>query len=290
MRSSFAILVASALLAAPAGAVVTGTAIPTTFGGTANALATQTAATQFGDATTPGQGGSELDQLFATCDAAGLHIGITGNIEQNGNALVLFLDTNAATGSNVLNATNASYKISNANGLTFDPGFTPDYAFAVNTFGGTTYVDYANIVDPTQSGFLGSTDVAGAELLANGGNIAIAMNNSNVLGVDGSSAANAATATTGLEMLLNQSAFGITGDSRLLAYVVSGGGDYLSNQFLPGVPAGTGNLGAPGSLNLNQYGVSYVTVKCGNAIPEPGTMALLGAGLLPLLGLRRRRA
>jgi len=48
------------------------------------------------------------------------------------------------------------------------------------------------------------------------------------------------------------------------------------------IPDATNPLTGTWQATLTQTGP-------GGVIPEPGTMALLGAGLLPLLGLRRRR-
>jgi hypothetical protein len=277
-------------LIAPAQAAVDGRDIPSDFGN--SPLAVQTNPTQFGDAVDGSPNGSELDAFYGDLGPAGLSIGLTGNLEANGNALVLLLDT-LDGGSEVLNASNTTFKLTNANGMTFDTGFAPDHAFVFNTFGGTLYTDYADLIDPSRSTYLGATDTAGAALLALGGSALFAMDNSNILGVTGADAAGALTANTGLEMLLDPLAFGVPAgfsNVRMMAYIVSGGGDYLSNQFLPGLPAGSPNLGSPSGVDFRQYeGAQYVSLR-GNAIPEPGTMALLGMGLLPALGLRRRRA
>ena len=48
-------------------------------------------------------GGSELDELYVTSDGEFLYFGITGNLEENGNGIALWLDVNGTdTGENVL--------------------------------------------------------------------------------------------------------------------------------------------------------------------------------------------
>ena len=108
----------------------TGADIPTRFGPT-SLLATQTRPTGFGN------NQSEINQLFARSDGTNLHIGITGNIEQNGNALVLLLDTRAG-GNNTLNYTggDGGNRINELNGDTFDTGFNPDFILDTNNSGG----------------------------------------------------------------------------------------------------------------------------------------------------------
>ena len=74
-------------------------------------------------------------------------------------------------------------------------------------------------------------------------------NNTNAAGVNGNSgtAANSAAALavgTGLELAIPLSAIGYTGGSVQVLADINGGGDgYLSNQFLPGLSVGTGNVG-----------------------------------------------
>jgi len=61
------------------------------------------------------------------------------------------------------------------------------------------------------------------------------------------SAAAADAVTTGMEVSIPLSALGGSGGPFLVLADVNGGGDsYLSNQFLPGLPVGTGNVGGGG--------------------------------------------
>ncbi|HEX7010851.1 MAG TPA: PEP-CTERM sorting domain-containing protein, partial [Phycisphaeraceae bacterium] len=65
-----------------------------------------------------------------------------------------------------------------------------------------------------------------------------------------------------------------------------GGHDFLSNQVLGGLSAGTGNLGEPRNVNFaSQDGDQFFTVL----IPEPASLVLCGIGGL-LLASRCRRA
>ncbi len=47
---------------------------------------------------------------------------------------------------------------------------------------------------------------------------------------------------------------------------------------------------AVGGYELDNHTVGYVTAETGTAVPEPASLALFGAGLLGLLGARRRKA
>ena len=70
--------------------------------------------------------------------------------------------------------------------------------------------------------------------------------------------------------------------------------NYLSNQLLPGLPDGTGNLGgggpysgpASGAFNFGSTPGEYFTVV---QVPEPSTFALLIGGVAGLLWRRGRK-
>ena len=96
MRNTYFAMVAALCLATLAGATPPGTMdgenIKTDFGGTAVAL--QNNHTGFGDYAFTGlTPGNELDELFVAKDSLNLYIGLTGNIEQNGNAFLIFINT-----------------------------------------------------------------------------------------------------------------------------------------------------------------------------------------------------
>lgn len=77
---------------------IDGRNIPSDFAG-GSLLATQRFMTQFGNDDDQGQfgGGSELDQLFADNDGTYLYLGLSGNLQNSGNAVVIFLDVNGAS-------------------------------------------------------------------------------------------------------------------------------------------------------------------------------------------------
>ncbi|HKQ46477.1 MAG TPA: proprotein convertase P-domain-containing protein [Phycisphaerae bacterium] len=113
-----------------------GTGIPAAFGGAANALATQNNHTCFGNATTSLPGtlpGSEMDQLRITNTNSRLKVAVTGNLENNGNAFVLMLDTdNTNTSAAALPVLSTPPPVCGGlDGLKLDAGFTPDYAIVV---------------------------------------------------------------------------------------------------------------------------------------------------------------
>ncbi|HEY3243750.1 MAG TPA: hypothetical protein VGM03_10400, partial [Phycisphaerae bacterium] len=162
MRSHFsrcallAGLTGAMLSAAPPGPL-DGVNIPTDFGAPAQ-LALQSNRTGFGD---QGQiiggltSGSEADALYVRNDDNNLYIGITGNLEVNGNAYLIFIDAdnNGATGQNELKTQGVDgppFTLQNLGQPTSDcmtfgtgtllpAGFGADYVVAVDTFGGTMF-------------------------------------------------------------------------------------------------------------------------------------------------------
>ncbi len=274
-----------------------------------SAVAVQSVETQFGDANPTG--GSELDAAYANVEGGTLYLLLTGNLEANFNKLNIFIDSQAG-GQNVLqnaansggnNPENDGWAAKHA-GMTFDSGFEADYLLTLrNGFGpGARFdIDYAVIggglgnFQAAGDVFAGSLIGSNAAALANG--IGVAHNNSNVGGVlGGTGAANQAAAlavTTGIELAIPLSAIGNPGGVIRVSAMINGSNhDYLSNQFLGGLPAGTGNLGGDGAggfngtvgqINLNNFGGSqYFRIL----IPEPASLALLGCAML---FVRRRR-
>lgn len=91
-RRSIALAAAGGAVSMATPPVIDGRNIPAEFGA---AVATQRFQTHFADHTDGSQfgEGSELDQLFITNDAERLYIGVTGNLKNDGNAIMIFLDT-----------------------------------------------------------------------------------------------------------------------------------------------------------------------------------------------------
>ena len=119
------------------------------------------------------------------------------------------------------------------------------------------------------------------------GGLEIGFNDSNAVGVNGNagtaaSATAADAVTTGFEFGIPLSALGnpAAGSSILvLADINSNLDNYLSDQFLPGLPAGTANLGAggayagplPGAFNLSGLPDNWFSVS----VPAKATPVIL---------------
>lgn len=256
-------------------------------------LGVQDTPTAFGDATGGGQdsaGGGELDSMWASLSGGTLDVSIAGNIEGNFNKMLIFLDTKAG-GENTLlndNVMGGFNEINNMAGMTFDAGFAPDYAVQFEIGGGFFSVRMADLQGNTggdiwTGGGPGDLPLANA---AGGFGVTFGWDNSNVLGVDGASAAGALTATTGFELSFDTAtAFGdgALASVGMMAIYGNAGLDFMSNQVLGEAGlGGAGNLGGPGAVDFNQFaGNQFAT------IPAPASMALLGIG--GLVALRRRR-
>ncbi len=258
--------------------VIDGLNIPAEFG-VSDLVASQDTPTSFGDhPQNPdlNTAGSELDQLFAGSDRS-LEIAITGNLEPNGNNLVIFLDTLPEQGEGLTNALDAN--AGRISGLATDKiPLDADYALVINNWQGTIYVDLIDLINNTST-YIGANGTnTGEGILENGGPVVgweVALNNTNVVGVDDDGfndpiiqQANAATATTGFEIKIPLSAIGAPADaSTVCLFAVITGGGYLSNQFLPaGVGGGWSNFGNP-PVDLTAYGYSCLPVVIHNPPP-----------------------
>ena len=230
-------------------------------------LATQTIATGYGDDTDPDPtsgGGSELDQLIFADAGNGdsLVLAITGNLESSfqnlfGNGFVIFLDSERG-GENTLGAYpgagfGGARFVAGLAGTTFDPGFEPDHAIVVNASGtlDSYFVDHVTLRN-RYSRFVGQGDLTEPTLffdVLNRTGWSVAFDNSNTAGVAGDPAGppdpNAATATEGLQLLLDRADLGIApGETFRAMVVLSSGGNpsFVSNHTLPPLPDNTPNL------------------------------------------------
>ena len=220
-------------------------------------LTTQDSPTGYGNATGGAQnsaGGSELDQMFADIVNGKLELGITGNLEGNYNKMWIFFDA-VDGGENILAGDNQSggfNQISGLTGLTFPTGVTMDHGLELEVgdgFYGVRFFDLITntAVDVATGGGYADfplSDVTGAK------GVDFGWNNANVLGVDGESAADASTATSGFEFQIDllEAFNGSQGDINIVAMVSNGNGDHLSNQILPGINGS--NPGTPSGVTL----------------------------------------
>jgi alpha-amylase len=241
----------------------------------------QTVQTGFGDNTdsTPdgNSGGSELDQLFVSSTTTTLSLGVAGNLEPNGNAIILMFDTNGlAGGANVLDGTGATStwlgsQSNSAAGTKLPTGFTADIVLEVQahtpnqtltlyayTFGADGKLASEDTVGNVEAnpGFPTTGTITGT---VNGASYTfqVALDNSHTGPVAaGSSAANptGAGAATGLEIsipvaLLGRGPYGIV-------VGLTGASGYWSNQFLPPMNAGSNRAWAP---DLTGRGITPLT-------------------------------
>jgi hypothetical protein len=265
-------------------------------------LAVQTIVSSFGFAAggADSAGGSELDAAYGRISGGNLYLFLAGNTENNGNHLNVFIAGGAAGGQNVLNAPTGNTMGPAMNGSVFSPGFNATFAFDVNNYGGTLYSEEYDLIANT-GGYVGSLAETSTGIAAgsSGGVTSIYLNNNNastMTGSPGDPYAGGSLVTTGYELVLPLSSIGYGGGNIMVLADINGGSDgYLANQFLPGLAAGTGNVGgggpysgaASGQFNFGSTPGEYFTIT---GVPEPASMAFLGFfGLASLIAIRRRK-
>lgn len=258
-------------------------------------LAMQDSPTQFGNSTAGTQaspGGSELDLLYGGIDGGLMKLSIAGNLEGNYNKMWIFIDALPDAGENPLQPGNVDggfNEIQNFTGMTFDDGFVPDHGLRLEVGDGFGGVRFFNLVDNTAGDvdtFGGFGNLPRGPIAGNFG-VTYGWDNSNNLGVNGSGdvAGDPLTADKGWEFAIDMSAAfgrGNLSNVKVMAFVTSGDGTYLSNQFLPGINNPNNLGGNPGGVNFAGIaGAQYATLPY---VPEPSSLLILGLGAL----LRRR--
>jgi hypothetical protein len=256
-----------AIVAAAMGSLAATSSAAVTVNGTYSSdfgisLTTQTINTGYGDSSYSGAfngfktdaDGSELDAAYGVIENGYLYLLISGDMQNNGNRLNIFI-ADGRTGQFTLNAGSNS-TLSAMNGSKFSPNFGhgATYALEVNINNGDNcYLNYYNLfAGPNVNGYAGSFLMNGSTNLSPNtqtGGFIEAFNDSNVSTMTDAGAAasqtNANAVQTGFEIAIPLTSLGNpTGPIEVLVDINSGKpvDGYLSNQFLPGLPAGTGNL------------------------------------------------
>ncbi|HLP85118.1 MAG TPA: alpha-amylase family glycosyl hydrolase, partial [Phycisphaerales bacterium] len=235
---------------------IDGRLIPQDFG-TDALLASQTAPTNMGNNT------AELNRLFVRAADDGVRIGLTSNLPTDGSAFVLLLQT-GTNGQNVIDTsalTPPPAALPLLSGTTLDTGFAPDQMYFINCFGGAIYVDQLSLSPSGATKTYRGSGITGSGVgsLVGGANpngTLVAMDNTNTSGVTTTSIAQVASATTGLEaripyadISLPTTASARAGRTiRMAAAIVRVDGTF-GNQWLPGCPTGTANLGIAPNMN-----------------------------------------
>jgi len=276
-----------------------------------SARSIQTVQTAFGDEDGVGApNGGELNAGYLAIEGGRLYIAITGNIETDSfNNLSLFIDSRSG-GESTLAVQNYGFNDvgRNLGAISFQSGFNPDFHLYARAGGGNFEVDFIDRQNGASSNVLGSTGTAalsGDYGIAIGSTGAGTPNGSGIVGAAVASPvefalnnSNSAAVTTGVEFSIALSDLGANpGDTiQVVAGYSNGDYNFWSNQFLGGLAAPQGNLGADGSGNFvadasgTSLDLSGATPFSITVIPEPSSVILLGLSLVPagLLAWRER--
>ena len=238
-------------------------------------LAVQSCGTGFG----AGASGSSLANAYAINDGTNLYLFIAGNLQTNWNKLAIYLDTKSGGQNKLSNTGGADFGfLAKMNDLEFDTGFEADSLINVRWGGTDLYADLdtfgTSSVAPTPT----TTAIAGGSVSGSGNaktatislsGAALVIDNSATGGPTASNAGESSGVTTGVEIKIPLSALGSpAGAIKVCALISNGGGGYLSNQVLAGLPSGTGNLGdVKTAWNMKNYsGNQFFTVAAASII------------------------
>ena len=250
-------------------------------------LALQTNNTGFGDSTSAdghSTGGSELDAAYGVVQNGNLNILFTGNFENNGNNLDVFI-ADGRPGQNTIKAASGSAIVNKMNTSKFSPGFAATYGLAINDFHDTVFVNQFDMTQATApSNFFGSfAPNTNTSTTLQG--VAFSLNNTNAAGVNGTTATAAdptaaAAVQTGMEISIPLSQLGSPsgGSIAILADINGGGNSFLSNQFLTGLGSITGNLGNGGKFDFSGTANQFFTVSVPASGGTNGLWALTTGG------------
>ncbi len=148
------------------------------------------------DGSGPNGGGSEIDGIYMAKDATNLYIFMAGNLENNGNAFDLYIDTGAG-GSGTLGGGSGvgGFIIDGQTGTVFDAGFDADYLVSVDAWDDDADGVTPNVPRAFFGSISGAIDDMGslagygaANAGALSGGMSMGVDNSNIAGVLGSQA------------------------------------------------------------------------------------------------------
>lgn len=145
------------------------------------------------DGAGPNGGGSEIDAVYVATDGTNLYIFITGNLESNGNAIDLYIDSdnNGGTGATTLGggSGDGGFIINGMFGLVFDAGFGADFLVSADSWNDDGDDGTTPNVPRLWSGPVAGTITDQGSLAGYGPSNAGAVLNGHSLGIDNSNTA-----------------------------------------------------------------------------------------------------
>jgi Secretion system C-terminal sorting domain/Ig-like domain CHU_C associated/PKD-like domain len=183
-----------------------------------------------------------LNALYANNDGTNTNIALKGKFHWGGNSYLIFIDSKAGgVNGGSYDRTNAPTGLDSfTGGNTFDAGFLPDYAVAINNVGnGTSYT-----ADLFKLGAAGvNTPLTAAQFAV----------------------ASWSGSAQDFELQIPNSALGYTSGAMQFFAMLQGGGGYLSNQFLSPAGAADGNY-TNAVINFATSAPNPVTLPAANTI------------------------
>jgi hypothetical protein len=290
MRRILSLLALLALAPSARAATVSGSLTPA-YGAPIVVQTTQTTNDATSGTAVNGSPGSELDGAYAYAANDTLYLFLSGNMQlalqlqgliTHVQPVYVFIDCKAG-GQNVLQPSNpyvdSAFDLAGLAELTFDPGFEPDYCFALGCQSDPTLRAYEAELPSGGGGpgtFLGQTAPGATGTLSGGTNpyaIAATLNDANAAGVSqGCGASSGAGVPTGIEWAIPMAAIGNPiGCIRVSAFVREWNQATLLNQVLGPLPPGTCNLGPASGVDFGAIAGNQYYSVCTGATPARTT-------------------